>query len=363
MPQKKTFIFLNSNAAKKGRVNGKILPEGYVHMAKFFGCGIIDRTKTLETGFNYEVLDPIPSTVQPAGSFSTICDRVGVDLVEEAIARERSLHVLWSGGIDSTVALVALLKCCTKIDRFDLLRIYLSLDSISEYSAFYRKHIQEKLQVVQVAPPLSRFIDPEHLTVTGELGDQLFGSDKAKDIVLNGIAFQPYEEIMPLILTKKLGSAAAANVAMAYLAPQIAQAPVPIVTAFEYLWWMNFTLKWQQVSLRLPVFAKTQVRERYEATRHFFRDDRFQSWSLSQPVSAKIQETWGSYKYAAKQYIFDFAGDKDYFLEKKKEPSLKSVLVNRKGRGNRRVRVYMTNSYNPSFKVFEKKLKPEWIGE
>ena len=363
MSKQKTFIFLNSNAAKKGRVNGKPLPEGYVYLAKFFGCGIIDRTATLETGFEYAVLDPIKQVIQPVSSFAEICDAVGADLVDEALNRGCNLHVLWSGGIDSTVALVALLKRCTALDRCDLLKIYLSLDSINEYPTFYRNHIHERLETVQVAPPLSHFIDPENLIITGELGDQLFGSDKAKDIVQNGLAFQPYEEVLPILLTKKLDSRQAADTALAYLAPQIEQAPVSIETAYEYLWWMNFSLKWQQVSLRLPVFAKERVLERYQVTRHFFRDYRFQDWSLSHPYTDKIEGSWGSYKFPAKQYIFDFDGDVSYRDSKEKEPSLKSVLVNRRGRGNRRVRVYMTDSFKPSFKVFEKKQKPEWVGE
>ena len=37
----------------------------------------------------------------------------------------------------------------------------------------------------------------------------------------------------------------------AYLAPQLAKAPFPIVTLFDFLWWINYSLKWQHVSLRL----------------------------------------------------------------------------------------------------------------
>lgn len=363
MAEPKTFIFINSNAAKKGVVNGNALPEGYVYTAKFFGCGVIDRTNILDTGFNYEVLDPIAPPSASRLTFSDISDQVGIALIEEALASGLKIQLLWSGGIDSTVALTAMLKHCNTLNRYDMIEVYLSIDSINEYPSFYRRYIENKLKTVHIAPPVSAFLDDSKLIVTGELGDQLFGSDKSKDLVKSGLAFNNYVDVLPLVINKKLGSTKAADSMLNYLAPQIEQAPVSIQTAYEYLWWMNFSLKWQQVSLRIPVFAKEGVRKKYKAIRHFFRDERFQNWSLTNPASQKIHDTWSSYKFLAKDYIHAFAGDDSYRATKEKEPSLKSVLVNQKGRGNKRVRVYMTPSFKPKFKVFEKRNNPHWDGQ
>lgn len=101
-----SVIFLNSHRAKSGVLNGQRLPEGYILACKFFDCGIIDRTATLDQGFDYSVLDPIPENRGGTLSFAEVCDAVASDIVSRAREEDRPIRILWSGGIDSTVALI-----------------------------------------------------------------------------------------------------------------------------------------------------------------------------------------------------------------------------------------------------------------
>jgi hypothetical protein len=91
-------IFLNSHRGKSGVLNGKRLPEDYILACKFFDCGIIDRSETLDQGFSYSVLDPIPGEPGPppeAHDFGEVCDAVAQDIVKRARREDRAIRVLW----------------------------------------------------------------------------------------------------------------------------------------------------------------------------------------------------------------------------------------------------------------------------
>ena len=54
------YLFLNKFAAINHSELFNLSSEPYVHLVKFFETGVIDRTRTLECGFEYKTLDPLP---------------------------------------------------------------------------------------------------------------------------------------------------------------------------------------------------------------------------------------------------------------------------------------------------------------
>jgi hypothetical protein len=358
-----SVIFLNSHRAKSGTLLGRRLPPGYVLACKFFDCGIIDRSQSLELGFDHRVLDAIPTVPDgPGSSFPETCRAVAEDLVAEARRADRRIRLLWSGGIDSTVALVSLLGVLPETE-YDRLRIILSMVSIDEYPLFFRRYILNKLPFRLVRPPVTNYFGKTDLVVTGEHGDQLFGSDKLLPLIRNGLAYEPYETVLPLLLAHKFGKPARVDLLLDYLQPLLAACPVPLLTTFDLFWWLNFSTKWQQVSLRLPVFTfRENVGELVGRFRHFFRDERFQQWSLAH-YPYRSAATLADYKRPAKEVIYDFTGDATYLNGKLKEPSLKHVILDRNAQGNERYRVHMLNDYRPVVETFHKQFRNQTISE
>ncbi len=354
-----SVLFLNSHRGKSGLLNGQRLPDGYVLPCKFFDCGIIDRTETLDQGFNYTVVDTIPAD-RTTLSFAEICDAVAQDIVHRARTEDRPIRLLWSGGIDSTVAIVALLKALPK-EEYYRLEPLLSMISINEYPLFFRKYILHQLSYRHVLPPITNHFGTRELVVTGEHGDQLFGSDKLLPLITNGLSQEQWEDVLPLHLFEKFGRSGKVDKLMNYLAPQIAASPVPIKTTFELFWWLNYSVKWQQVSLRLPIFSfRSDVRELYDRTHHFFRDSRFQQWSIgNHPQRACTRSV--DYKLVAKEYIHAFTGDAAYLMTKTKEPSLKHVILDRDVQGDTRYRITMGDDFKPVIETFHKNLKNQRI--
>ena len=92
--------------------------------------------------------------------------------------------------------------------------------------------------------------------MTGELGDQLFGSNTMKRAIDAGIPLDgPWQQAayweQPLAKMEEAGVYVTVAELEAYLAPQLALSPVPIVSLFDFLWWINYSMKWQHVALRL----------------------------------------------------------------------------------------------------------------
>lgn len=307
------------------RLRKKLRPE-YVEACRFFSAPLFDRTETLDAGIEFEIIDTLKDFSVSEKSFSEICAERAEFICQKSSTENRKIQILWSGGIDSTLALVSIFKKLEKRDDLNRLEILLSKDSIAEYPTFFRDVIEKKLKFILFEPPIYDFLDAEKIIVTGEHGDQVFGSDKAQHFVITNQAFRPFEEMLPLVIARKLGSTKSVDSIISYLIPQIEKSPVKIETLFDFLWWMNFSLKWQHVSLRMFYAKEDENFSLDENFLHFFSAKDFQNWSISNH-DLKIKKTWKSYKFVAKECIFDFHKDKNYLLNKEKEQSLKDAII------------------------------------
>lgn len=324
-PKNKVKFLPLSEILNNRRLRKKLRPE-YIEACRFFSAPLIDRTETLDAGIEFEVIDRLKDFAVSAKSFSEICGERAKFICEKSFAKNRKIQILWSGGIDSTLALVSIIKELEQHDDCKRLEILLSKDSITEYPTFFRDVIEKKLNYILFEPPIYDYLDAEKIIVTGEHGDQLFGSDKVQHFIITNQAFRPFEEILPIVIARKLGSAKSVDQIISYLMPQIEKSPVKIETLFDFLWWMNFSLKWQHVSLRMFYEEGNEKFLLDENFLHFFSAKDFQNWSISNHES-KIKQTWKSYKYVAKECIFDFHKDENYLLNKEKEQSLKDAII------------------------------------
>lgn len=307
------------------RLRKRLRPE-YVEACRFFSSPLIDRTNTLVSGVDFEILDALDEFEKNGKSFGEICVERAVFIARRAIKENKKIQVLWSGGIDSTLALVSLYRELEKREELRRLEILLSQESIEEFTSFFYEIIEPKLKFVLFNPPIYKYLDVDKIIVTGEHGDQIFGSDKAQHFVITKQAFRPFEEVLPYAMARKLGSTKSVDAVIKFLAPQIKKSPVEIKTLFDYFWWMNFSLKWQHVSLRMIYSTENIQLALNENIIHFFSAKNFQNWSILNH-KYKIKSSWKSYKYIAKECIFDFHRDENYLINKEKEQSLKDAII------------------------------------
>ena len=315
--------FINARMAVRPTILGHVVPDGYRLACLYFGAGLVDRTGTLDHGFAYDILDPIPEIGSFDMDLADLCDRRAQAIVERTERDGVSLALAWSGGIDSTAACAALLKVLSGKDVG--LRIVHSRESIREYRRFYDQFIKGKLRRTPISS-IQQAYAGKHVLVTGEHGDQLFGSAKAMEIDFDDLKAN-WADVFPSILRQKLASPERADALIRYLEPQISKSPVSLYTLFDLLWWINFSMKWQAVSQRIPasIGDADDFQGAMARTEHFFRTDDFQRWSMANPGQRIRFGNWASYKWPLKDYIKAFTDDNDYRYSKTKQPSLRGL--------------------------------------
>lgn len=266
-----------------------------------YGANILDRTNTIDFGFKYKTLTPIPEYVVFSETFEQICDARASNLIALAESRNCNINLMWSGGIDSTVALVSLLRTGLK----SRIRVILSKASIGEYPKFYKDIIQAELpeQYFVVDNP-KLLLDSRDINLTGEIGDQIFGSAAIFKAFKREKVFDPYQSYVSAEFLSRVSE-------------QIKKCPIELTTTFDFLWWFNFSMKYQNVQFRL--YPSVQLP--FGTITHFFDTDEFQLWSLNNP-DKKIKTTIQSYKYIAKDYIYSYHQDDNYRDNKLKVGSL-----------------------------------------
>lgn len=295
----------------------------------------IDRTGTFTTPVRVKSIFPIPAMAPMGATFEEICNERALELLARSDKIDAQIYVLWSGGIDSTLVLVSLLKNATPAQK-ERLVVLLSELSINENPVFFQNFIRGTLKT-ETASVVPYILGSRHILTSGEANDQIFGSDMTAALIAKfgaNIIHRRFER--PLLFShfnEALKNPDIANLYLDLFERLWAKAPFPLVSFFDHLWWVNFSLKWQTVYTRMLTYTAPRnaekitadyVREHYLP---FYKTEKFQLWSLNNH-DKKIKDTWVSYKWPCKDIIYDFTKDAEYRDTKVKVGSLSSFVCN-----------------------------------
>ena len=276
--------------------------------------------------------DPIPEVKEFNKSWEECCMEAAKNLWK----LKKPIELFWSGGIDSSGALIALLETKSKSD---ILNIRYTQDSIDEFPLMWEKMVKDKNNPLPHKEMLDDLLFKNHdiIKVTGECGDQCFGSD-ALHANLDKYA-DNWETIFTWPNSKLFGRRSDApkdsqknyeykkNQLAKILFEHVDYSPVEIKTIFDLFWWCNFCFKWQCVDRRL-IFKFSTTTE-WQSTVSFFNTENFQKWSIiNHDIKFGLENggTWETYKQPAKEYINKYIKDENYRKNKTKEPSLWKIL-------------------------------------
>jgi hypothetical protein len=204
------------------------------------------------------------------------------------------------------------------------------VDSIKENPNFYYSFIREHCRI-ESSEKFSYLFDGSHILVGGEHNDQLFGSDAIAKITR--FAFfdnvtRPYSRRFITGFFKLLGMGKeAAHLWFDIISGHAKRAPCQVETVFDFFWWLNFVFKWQAVHFRMLLRVNRELHRNINGQfldsfyHHFFSSTDFQKWSMVNK-DLKIRDSWKSYKFHAKELIYEFNKDRDYLENKAKMGSL-----------------------------------------
>jgi len=302
------------------------MPKEFSNLCSFFNTFLIDRTQILNS--DIKILDKIPQKLNSDYTFSQICTISAKNIVSKALRDNQKIDFLWSGGIDSTTALIAIYKELERVNSLENLKIVLSQESIDEFEIFFINFIQKHINYTIFTPPIFTSMNPNNLTITGELGDQIFGGNTAYSYLSREDIFKSYGDTFSTILYEKFQNQKTVNDILAFSEPFIQKAPFKLKSLYDVLWWFDFSGKWQFVQFNLisKTYQEGILKFRLDDNIiHFFNHTEFQKWAI-QNRKNQTQYTSYTYKLQAKEYIYDFFPDETYLLKKQKERSLKRII-------------------------------------
>jgi hypothetical protein len=334
--EKEHLLYYNPNIAT--HQENHALP-GVERFSKFFQIFnptvvFIDRTDTIKIPIRAKSIFPMPEFRPMQKTFEEICNERAKELLDRSDRLGAEINVFYSGGIDSTLLLISLLKNATPEQKMKI-TVLMSEESIMENPNFYRDHIRGKLRTASAAM-FPYLLGSKQMLIGGEHNDQLFGSDMVGKLITRfdpSIMHQLYNrDNFFKFFNEKIDDPAVTNFYLDLFERLKDAAPVPVSTHFDFLWWINFSLKWQSVFMRMLSYAAPRnvaaIDREYIASRyvHFYGTEDFQLWSMNN-MDKKIKDKWNTYKWPCKDIIYDYTGDAEYRDNKIKRGSLYFLLL------------------------------------
>lgn len=298
---------------------------------RFFGNNtcLIDRSFSISMPFKCRVFPwlEIPSMQHSRDRFDTICFSAADSIWQRAIKKDQQISVMWSGGIDSTLALSSLLMTAPA-QQLHRLTVLLSRESMIEYPWYYHNVIKNKLKV-GASDAWYQWVDPNCIIVTGEGGDQLINGGFYR---LRKFVQEQEIKASSADTTIKLLSLASKDPTYTYesvVEPLVASAKCDLEFPLSDIWWSVFCLDWQSRYLtlmnNLPEFKRPTLDDDYLENNWimFFQSPEMQTWAMN--TQHVFLDSGLDNKKILKDIIYQHTQDRIYRDNKTKKSSMMNV--------------------------------------
>jgi hypothetical protein len=285
-------------------------------------------------------------------SFETITDEQAI-VIKNRINAGEKFAVMYSGGIDSTVVLAALIKNLTT-EELTKIVVCASGDSVIENPYFWKKFVNNKLTVLDSKQhKYDDLIEKGYIPITADEGDCLFGtliglilynnfdymvSKLGPDarLKLSNLKYKisdpeiHYSEFKDLIIAHLDSSwdQRFGRILYEKYVRNIETASVPIHSLHDFFWWLIFNVKYLNCSVRGALYYNDRIEYKTAINTivNWFNAADYQRWSMvNNNNGLKIRSTPISYKNVAKDYIYDVDGNEWYRTFKTKIESMWTI--------------------------------------
>ena len=280
------------------------------------GSGPINRLENYKFCFNFEhTTIPDISLMKPL-SFAEASLRTAEDMWRFVGSRELVLY--WSGGYDSTAAIISLAQ--TNENWKQQLKILTTpYATETEYPWFYHNMLNG-VEVTVDNPDVilhPRIFDTNKIYTSGACGDQLFGCTSLTQLS-SDIWGNHYSSLYDTDMFKKYTADVNKDDVIGYIEKCVTDFSGQVSTIKDIFWMLAFTHKWDVVKYRLHkklLNSKNpksfdQLRENIIA---FFDSDHYQGWALMSPDT---NTSLNDYKKTIRDYIRNYTKDYDYNANK-----------------------------------------------
>lgn len=277
---------------------------------------LADRTKTVMLPFKSHITQQseIPNFSNCSNiDLKSIC----INRAKEIISQNKLIYFAWSGGIDSTLALVSFILAGVNRDQ---LIVVCNNDSIREYSEFYLKHIvgNFKIQASELLMQNMKNNMLDGIFLSCEQGDCMYGQDLGMLILdmfgPEELWKRPDRKLITTVFKTTGMTDQAANCWYDIFNETVKHSPRPIETVYDFSWWITYNWRWQwafeKINLRLANDLDIQT---------FFSSLEFQHWTVNHQQFNILKKS--QLKIDFKKIILEYTRDENYFNNKIKHPS------------------------------------------
>ena len=325
------------DAVSTGAINDPNIDAFFlIYKLIYFQLGISLNDRSEQITFPIKTVVPsenkLPTFIDSSLTYKDCCLRKAQEIINAHNATGRDIHLMYSGGIDSSVMVASFIELLGIDAASKKIKIILSHESIIENPEFWSKFIRPNFALVN---SLTYRPDETSITVLAELNDQLFGSDIVGSVYAYGgnkaiNSPATFGNLYDFLDKQTEMSDYSKELWSNVLLSNLKTCPSGDKTIWDVFWWYNFVFKWINVKYRYVMY--TDVLYSNEIIKNnifnFFDSLDFQLWSMNNK-ELKHLGTIESYKYTAKQMFVDITGLTDY-IKKIKKGSLENLLTFKK---------------------------------
>ncbi len=265
-------------------------------------------------------------------TFEEVTDNKALN-IKQRINNGEKFAVMYSGGIDSTVVLVSLIKNLTK-EELEQVTVCASAESIIENPFLWDKFILNKIKVLDSKKhKYDDLIEAGLTPITADEGDCIFGTliglnmYNNFDYLIQNLSLETRINLANLknkMSDSNVHFSVFRDLIIKYLDisfdPQFGRilyekyvrnvetASVPVQSLHDFFWWLIFNVKYLNCSVRGALYYNDRVEWQTAINKieNWYNDTEYQLWSMANNNNGtKIKDTPLSYKNVARDYIYD----------------------------------------------------------
>lgn len=279
-----------------------------------------------------------PQLNQPFNkSFDEVTTLRALEIKKIMQQRNQPLAIFWSGGIDSTLALSAVIKHFNSADLKNV-TVIANNQSYFENPVFYHsviKHYQLKtINFNHFSNNAIQSVFDKYLVTDGEPADKLWIANMAIQFQLaygENVLTESLDQTNHKFIELLTGymSVDQANEYYNLLLQSIKESGADIVTTGDLFWWINFNFHWVEHLLiwynQFPIKNTASYKKYKQNYMPWFNTQEYQLWSLSDRPKSIKSDQFSLYKMPAKQYIYELDQNLYYLNYKSKLGSPKNL--------------------------------------
>lgn len=244
--------------------------------------------------------------------YFSLFDQVASTIYETAGTRD--IVLMYSGGIDSTAVLVALMKNARYKEFLDQGRIKIAMSSVSihEYPELFYETILPTFPIMLADYNLV-MQDPNAFVVTGDAGDYVIGNTDTPIFFHNGTTDNLHED--KSILWPYLDNIDTSKKFSNFASKLAELAPFDIVSLNQMYWWIGQAFVHQgEMCYPWTWSATTDLSElaSFNKVYRFFLDPRFTTFSFEYMSTNPVCTNYNSVRQFPREYIVDFTQHPSY---------------------------------------------------